>query len=234
MKTKNLILGGILTVVGLLMALMPGTCVKAVVVVVGLAAVASGIYNLFFLLKKTEVAELKKSMMIKGLASIGIGLIAVICPFALLKTGEVIWTVFSYILSGYLVLFSVYGFYTGSKIKNVIPEERKRITKESFISLLIAVLLIIVPIKEVGKALIRIVGIAGCAIGALLIIVEIAVAKRTSVADAADVEVVDDSETAGTEEEPAKETETAETVEPTEPTESAEKTSEEKPVDSAE
>ena len=47
MKTKNVILGLCLAVVGLLMAAMPSACIKAVVVIVGLVAICHGGYNLF-------------------------------------------------------------------------------------------------------------------------------------------------------------------------------------------
>ena len=194
MKTKNLILGIILAVIGLLMTIMPSACIKAVVVLVGLAAVALGGYNLFVVYKKIPVSDFKKTVLIKGIASIVIGLIAVICPFVLLKTVVSIWNIFSYILGAYLILFSVFGFYSGSKLPKENVEEKKRLTKESFTSLLIAVLLFIIPIEAVGKTFVRIIGIAGLAIGILLILIEIVISKRTTVVAASEVIITDDEE----------------------------------------
>jgi len=194
MKTKNIILGICLSLIGLLMTIAPGTCIKAVVVIVGLVAICSGAYNLFVEYKKTTIPQIKQSLLIKSIASIVIGLIAVICPFALLKTVSSIWKVISYILAVYLILFSFYGFYTASKMREAAPEERKRITKESFIGLLIAVLLFVIPIEAVGRTFVRIIGIAGLAIGVVLIIIEIVISKRTTVIKEEDAVVVDAAE----------------------------------------
>lgn len=197
MKTKNVILGLCLAVVGLLMAAMPSACIKAVVVIVGLVAICNGGYNLFVDYKKTTIPQLKTSILVKSIASIVIGLVAVICPFALLKTAASIWNIVSYILAVYLILFSFYGFFTASKMRDSSPEERKRIIKESLISLLIAVLLFVIPIENVGRTFVRIIGIAGLAIGVVLIIIEVVVSKRTVIVKAEEAVVVDDSE-AGT------------------------------------
>ena len=196
MKTKNIILGICLAVIGLLMAAMPSACIKAVVVIVGLVAICGGGYNLFVDYKKTTNPQLKTSILVKSIASIVIGLIAVICPFALLKTAASIWNIITYILAVYLILFSFYGFFTASKMRESSPEEHKRIIKESLISLLIAILLFVIPIENVGRTFVRIIGIAGLAIGVVLIIIEIAVSKRTVVVKAEDAVVVDDAEAA--------------------------------------
>ena len=83
MKTKNIVLGGVLALVGILMLAMPGTCIKAVVVIVGLAAVAFSIYNLFVVYKQTTDAEYKKVLLIKSILTFVVGLISVISPFVL-------------------------------------------------------------------------------------------------------------------------------------------------------
>ena len=46
MKTKNIILGAVLALIGILMVAIPDACIKAVVVLVGAAAVAFSVYNL--------------------------------------------------------------------------------------------------------------------------------------------------------------------------------------------
>ena len=43
MKTKNIVFGGILAVIGLLMLINPGACINAVVVLVGLTAIVIGV-----------------------------------------------------------------------------------------------------------------------------------------------------------------------------------------------
>lgn len=220
MKKKNLILGSILALVGLLMTVMPAACIKAVVILVGLAAVVLGGYNLLFVYKKIQIPEFKKSILIKGITSIVVGLIAVICPFVLLKTAVSIWKIFSYILSAYLILFAAYGFYTSTIFDENFKDEKKKLIKENLTCILIAALLIIIPIESVGKSFVRIVGIAGLFIGLFLILLEIVISKRTTVVKTEDVVIVDDepAETQETKEAEVEESvpensETSETVE---------------------
>lgn len=193
MKKKNIILGAVLAVVGLLMAIMPATCIKAVVVLVGLAAAAIGIYNLFTTYKTVENPELKKTILIKSIISIIIGVVAVVFPFALLKTVTSIWKIISFILGVYLVLYAIFGFYSAVKLKDASAEDKKKNIKESFTSLLVAVLLFIIPIETVGTTFVRIIGIAGLVIGVFLVILEVVISKRTTVAKAEDVTVSDDT-----------------------------------------
>lgn len=202
MKTKNLILGGVLALIGLLMLTMPGACINAVVVLIGLTAIAVGIYNLVVVYKNDKNPQIKKVVLIKSIVSIVIGLVAVISPFALIKTIASIWTIISYILAVYLILFAAAGIYSCLKLKrdDVNPDERKKITRENVICLLIAILLFIIPIEAVGKTFVRVLGIVGLVIGAVLILVEIIVSKRTTVISAEDVDVKDeDSKTEQTE-----------------------------------
>ena len=86
MKTKNIILGAILAIIGIIMIAIPDACIKAVVVLVGLAAVALSIYNLLVIYKQSEDPVLKKTLLVKSICTFVIGLVSVICPFALVKT----------------------------------------------------------------------------------------------------------------------------------------------------
>ncbi|MCQ2591234.1 MAG: hypothetical protein MJ188_00495 [Treponema sp.] len=193
MNTKKIVFASALILAGLLMSIFPGFCIKAVVVIVGLFAVLLGGYNLYLINKKEELISVKKILVIKSLASIVIGLVAVSSPLVLLKTVGSIWKILSYMLAIYLIIMSVSGFYTSSKLKDISPAERKRLSTESFISLLIAVLLFIIPIEAVGKAFVRIVGIGALVIGVVLLVIEITVYKRTTVLK--DVEIKDEAAT---------------------------------------
>ena len=192
MKTKNIVFGGILAVIGLLMLINPGACINAVVVLVGLTAIAAGGYNLFYTLKNITVPEIKKMILIKSIVSIVIGLVAVICPFALVKTVTSIWKIISYVLAVYLILFAATNVYSSIKFRKTAGDDFKKNLIEGIICFLIAVLLFIIPIEEVGLTIVRVLGTISIIIGAVLIFVEVGIARRTTVVSKEDVNVVDD------------------------------------------
>lgn len=198
MKTKNIVLGGILAVIGLLMLINPGACINAVVVLVGLTAVVIGGYNLFYTYKNCTVPQAKKMILIKSIVSIVIGLIAVISPFALVKTVASIWKIISIVLGVYLILFAAAGIYSGIKYKSENPEDFKKNLTEGIICVLIAILLFIIPVGAVGLTIVKALGVIGIIVGAVLILVEVGIARRTTVATKDDVTVVDDEEEAAT------------------------------------
>ena len=203
MKTKNIVLGGILAVIGLLMIINPGACINAVVVLVGLTAVVIGGYNLFYTYKNCTVQQAKKMILIKSIVSIVIGLIAVISPFALVKTVASIWKIISIVLGVYLILFAAAGIYSGIKYKSENPEDFKKNLTEGIICVLIAILLFIIPVGAVGLTIVKALGVIGIIVGAVLILVEVGIARRTTVATKDDVTVVDDEEATTTESAPA-------------------------------
>ena len=180
MKTKNIILGAVLALIGILMVAIPEACIKAVVVLVGAAAVAFSVYNLLVIYKQTEDAAFKKTILIKGIITFIVGLIAVICPIVLMKTMDVIWKIISIILSVYLILYSGVSVYSAAKLKPNFPQESRRLIFEALICVAIAVLMIIISLDSIVRAFIQVVGIGGLLIGLIMIVVEIVVSRRTS------------------------------------------------------
>ena len=180
MKTKNIILGAILAVIGILMIAIPDACIKAVVVLVGAAAVAFSVYNLLVVYKQSEDAAFKKTILIKGIITFVIGLVAVICPFVLVKTIAAIWTIVSIVLAVYLILYAGVSVYSSAKLRANFPIESRRLIFEALIFVAIGVLLIIIPIESFGRAFVQVVGAGGLLIGLIMVIVEIIVNKRTA------------------------------------------------------
>ena len=180
MKTKNIILGAVLAVIGILMVAIPDACIKAVVVLVGAAAVAFSVYNLLVVYKQSEDAVFKKTILIKGIVTFVVGLVAVICPFVLVKTVAAIWKIISIVLAVYLILYGGVSVYSSAKLRAEFPLESRRLIFEALICVAIAVLLIIIPIESFGRAFVRIVGLGGLLVGLIMIVVEIVVSKRTA------------------------------------------------------
>ena len=191
MKTKNVILGAILAVLGIVMIAIPEYCIMAVVIIVGAAAVAFSVYNLLVVYKKSYDAAFKKTLLIKSIITFVVGLISVICPFVLLKTVETIFNIFSFVLAAYLILYSGVSVYSSAKLRASFPEESKRLIFEALIFVAIAILLILIPIDQFGQAFIRIVGLGGLIIGLVMVAVEIVVSKRTATEEASEADITE-------------------------------------------
>ena len=191
MKTKNVILGAILAVLGIVMIAIPEYRIMAVVIIVGAAAVAFSVYNLLVVYKKSDDAAFKKTLLIKSIITFVVGLISVICPFVLLKTVETIFKIFSFILAAYLILYAGVSVYSSAKMRAAFPEESKRLIFEALIFVAIAILLILIPIDQFGQAFIRIVGLGGLIIGLVMVAVEIVVSKRTATEEAPEADITE-------------------------------------------
>ncbi|MBO7582993.1 MAG: DUF308 domain-containing protein [Treponema sp.] len=189
MKTKNIILGAVLAILGIVMIAIPDTCIKAVVVIVGAAAVTFSVYNLLVVYKQSEDAAFKKTLLIKSIITFVVGLISVICPFVLVKTVETIFKIFSFILAAYLILYAGVSVYSSAKMRADFPEESKRLIFEALIFVAIAILLILIPIDQFGQAFVRIVGLGGLIIGLVMVAVEIVVSKRTATEEAPEADI---------------------------------------------
>jgi uncharacterized membrane protein HdeD (DUF308 family) len=172
MKFKNFLLGAILTVTGILMIAIPETCIKTIVIMIGAATAINGIYTLINFYKLSDDKIYKRTVLVKCLSSVIVGIVAVLFPLLLMKTVAAIWTVITIILAVYFVLFAVAGFFSSSLIKDLSVEDKKRITQESFIYLLIAVVLFIIPVGKIISTLFRIAGVAGTVIGLVIIVKE--------------------------------------------------------------
>ena len=173
MKVKNIILGIILAVTGILMLAIPDTCIKTIVIMLGALTAFNGVYNFINFYKLSNETIYRRTMIIKCLSSVIVGIVAVLFPLLLMKTVAAIWTVITIILAVYFVLFAVAGFFSSSLIKDLSVEDKKRITQESFIYLLIAVVLFIIPVGKIISTLFRIAGVAGTVIGLVIIVKEI-------------------------------------------------------------
>ena len=197
MKNCNLFTGIGLAVLGLLVIIFPTFWFKVVVILLGLASIAYGIYSLKFTRTLLENSSYELSLMIKGIVSIVVGVSAVAFPLAI---GNAAWTVMIWILVGYLIVSAILGFYAAALLKDS-KVNRKKYFLENLGLLAIAVFLIILTPNALAKVIFRIVGIVAIVAGAVIILIEIVSNKKAIVVKSDDVEVKDA---------PAEETETPE------------------------
>lgn len=190
MKIKNLLLGLVVAVLGIVVIIKPQFLLYAAVLFIGAFAVISGIINLIELKKISENPAYKKTVIIKSLISIIVGLIAIISPLLLLNTVGAIWKIMAYVLAVYLVVYSITGFIAVSILSAENSEIlKKRKTTESFICLLIAVLLFVIPLPALIDTVLRIIGCVIAVPGLTVFIFEISRLVRDKKAEKNVIEV---------------------------------------------
>lgn len=168
MKKNSLLLGIILAIVGLIMTITPSGCIKAVVIILGIEAVANGVYQLLYTRKLFPDATFQYSVIIRGMLSIVVGLLAFFLP---LRFAEIIWTVMLYVLAVYLLVGSALLLFSCGKLQNTNVDRRQFIT-EAVISIILALIMLLIPV-HVGTTLVRIAGIVLILTGAAFIVLYI-------------------------------------------------------------
>lgn len=199
MNIKNLLLGILIFVIGLLLIIVPKECVKIIVLIVGAYAVFNGVTNLLGLRKKELNDKFKKTVIIKSLVSILIGLSAIVFPFLLVRTIGFIWKIVSYVLAACLIAFGITGFVSASMLSESDDGLKSHISRESIICFLVAILMIIIPIDNVIHTLFLILGIIAIVCGVALTGFEIfkIVAEKKAGKEVVEVdaEIIDDEST---------------------------------------
>lgn len=165
MKKNSLLLGIILAVVGLIMTITPAGCIKAVVIILGIEAVANGIYQLVYTRKLFPDVAFQYSVIIRGMLSIVVGLLAFFLP---LRFAEMLWTVMLYVLAVYLLVGSALLLFSCGKLQDTNVDRRQFIT-EAVISIILALVMLLIPV-HVGTALVRIAGIVLILVGIAFVI----------------------------------------------------------------
>lgn len=155
MKKWYLLSGILIFGLGLSFVIFPPFWSKVVVILLALGSIAYGIYNLVYTKKILENTIYEKTILIKSIASILIGFVALIFPLAI---GNAVWTAMIIILIIYLIISALLGFYAAALLKNS-GIERKRYFLENLVLLAIAVVLILISPETLRNAIMRIIGI---------------------------------------------------------------------------
>lgn len=191
MKRWYLFSGILAALLGLLIIIFPAFWIKLVVIIIGLAAIAYGIYSIKFTKEISEELSYRRTILIKSIVSIVAGLMAVLFPLAI---GGAAWTAMIWVLIIYLLLSAAAGFYAAALLKDS-GVERKRYIIENLLLLATAVILILISPRALGNAIIRLIGIIVLAGGIALIIFDLISAKNEVEAE---VSVKDEDSSAAT------------------------------------
>lgn len=175
MKYTNYIAGAVAALLGLLIMIFPAFWVKVVVVLLGLGSIAYGVYSFKVTKSVFENSVYERTLLIKSIVSIVVGLLAVILPLAV---ANAMWTIMLYILAIYLVVAAVLGFYSVSLLKDS-GIDRKKFIFENLGLLIGAVVLFIIPSKNLGTFIVRLIGLAVLVLGAIMLLIEYFGQKKT-------------------------------------------------------
>ena len=188
MKRWYLFSGILAALLGLLVIIFPSFWIKLVVVIIGLAAIAYGIYCLKFTKILSDDIYYRRSILIKSIVSSIAGVMAVLFPLAI---GGAAWTAMIWVLIIYLLASAAIGFYAAALLKDS-GVERKRYIIENLLLLAVAVILILISPRALGNAIIRLIGIVVMVAGISLILFDLLTSKNEIKAEV--VEVKDENQ----------------------------------------
>ena len=173
MKRWYLFSGILAALLGILVIIFPAFWIKLVVIIIGLAAIAYGIYSLKFTKVISDDLYYRRTILIKSIVSIIAGVMAVLFPLAI---GGAAWTAMIWLLIIYLLASGAIGFYAAALLKDA-GVERKRYIIENLLLLAIAVVLILISPRALGNAIIRLIGIVVLIAGLALILFDVFAGK---------------------------------------------------------
>lgn len=154
---KNFVFGILTAVIGLIVLIFPKRSIEVVVILLGICAIISGIYNLLKVYKISENLEFRKVVLIRSIISIVLGILAVVLPFAFIKVIETIVKVLLYVEAIYLILSAFAEIFMIEKLKSENANV-KNLQLEILGSILIAVLLFLLA-ANFGETVVRILGV---------------------------------------------------------------------------
>lgn len=183
MKRWYLFSGILAALLGLLVIIFPSFWIKLVVVIIGLAAIAYGVYCLKFTKALSDDIYYRRTILIKSIVSIIAGVMAVLFPLAI---GGAAWTAMIWVLIIYLLASAAIGFYAAALLKDS-GVERKRYIIENLLLLAVAVVLILISPRALGNAIIRLIGIVVLIAGIALILFDVLTSKNEIKAEVIEV-----------------------------------------------
>ncbi len=153
MRKSYLGIGILSLIAGLLMLFSPEAWTKVVVILLGLAAIVNGFFNLFYVRRIFDDDYFRRSIIIRGILSLVVGLVAVILPLVL---AAAVWIAMVYMLAVYLLVSATLELYASLRL-HASGVDTKPYYGEIVGSVILAVVLFVIP-AQVGIVLVRICG----------------------------------------------------------------------------
>lgn len=168
MSKRNLISGLLLAAVGLLLLIIPNKIVQVLIIVLGAEAIVNGIFSIITTRTLIEDPAFRFSILIRGVAGIIIGTLAIALP---LIVADTMWMIMVYVLAVYLLAAAVIEMYALALLRHT-DIDRKQYYLEALVSIIVAVILILIP-RQIGGFILRILGLAILIVGAVYIYISL-------------------------------------------------------------
>lgn len=185
MQKTNFVPGVLIAIVGLLLLLIPAQIVKILVFVLGVEAIINGVYTLGYMRSFLTESLFRAAILIRGIASIVVGLLAICLP---LVFAETMWTMMLYVMAFYLIFAAVLELYIVAKLRDA-EIDRKLFVLEAIISIIVAVILLLLP-QQIGALILRVLGALVMLVGLVHIYVSLRNQKEKKAIDEVVVESV--------------------------------------------
>lgn len=140
MKTSSIVMDAFLAVIGLLLIIFPEPIIGLIVILLGIEAIANGIYGLIYVRKILPDFSFQRVVIIRSMVSIVVGLIAVVGRFRL---AEGAWKALIVVLAIYFIVSSLLQMYALGKMRET-EVDRKQFLFETIASIALAVVLFII------------------------------------------------------------------------------------------
>lgn len=168
MNTVQLLISSLFVLLGLVMFFSPTNFISAIIMGIGIATLISGIKNLVTISKSIDDTFLRRTLLIRSIVTIAVGIFAISVPLLLAKT---IWIIVLYILAGGLFISAILELLWTWKLKQLSYPYKEYLIK-ALVSIICALLLIAIPRTDFGMGVVQIIGVivvfggvAGIALG---------------------------------------------------------------------
>ncbi len=156
----NIIVSVMVFVLGLVIVIAPAQIFSLLIFVLGTAAIVFGLYDLLKVRPLVQDKQYRLTVMIRGLVSVLIGLLAIILRA---KLGESVVAVMKTVIGIYLIICAVADFYIWFKFKKIadevdIPLPKKAALIKALVSLAVAILLFVMDSNEIIAIIMRLMG----------------------------------------------------------------------------
>lgn len=110
MKYTNLLLSFLAALVGILIVIFPQNSIQFVVIILGIAALVKGLLDILKVRTVSEDSVFKRTVVLRGILSIVMGLVAITLPIALFNTAQAVVRILLHILALYMLICALGSF----------------------------------------------------------------------------------------------------------------------------
>lgn len=154
-RDKWFLFGGILMILlGLVMLISPARFIEVFWILIGIAVILEGFITLFSVLPEIESPEVRKTLKIRGILAVAVGLVSVFLP---LFVAGAAWAIMLYILGIEMLISAGLEFLVIRDMKAMDLPVREYVI-EAVLLIVLALVLFLFPF-QIGTLFVRLVGV---------------------------------------------------------------------------